>query len=108
MTIEFDSNMTSGTFPVDYQTTISTGNITLTVNDATSSSIKLLTQDGDFIGEDSTNASNAQLTVSLHKADAVTLTALSRLELLGNFKLEVRKVMHRREEKKSYVVVVSQ
>ncbi len=109
MTIEFDSNMhpqIGENNPLDYQIQLSTGNIVLTVHNATSSSIELLTVEGDSVAYKQTNSGNTQLSISLHKADAITLSALSRLDLTGDFLLEVTKTMHSVEEKKRYLVDV--
>lgn len=106
MTIEFSTNMSPGTAPADYQISLSLNYITIVVADAASSSGILMTAAGDFLSTDSTATRNGELKFSIHKADAVTLVALSRLNLLGNFKLEVKKVMHRKEEIQEFLINV--
>lgn len=81
--------------------------IRVTVKRSVSSSIKLMTSDGDFLDEDSTQAKNTQLSVSMHKADAITSNVLVRVELAeARYLLEVKKVIHRREEKKRFLLEI--
>lgn len=117
MTIEFDTSLDergqrkTNLHPIEsepgaYEVQLSAKMIKVTVKDAASSSMKLVTSDGDFLDMDSTTTRNAQLSVSFHKPDAITTTTLQRLELLGELFLEVKKVIHRREEKFTFKVTV--
>lgn len=112
MTIEFDTDPTKTNLhpdagiPGKYLIQQSAGNIKVTVKDAVSSSMKLLTEAGDFLDEDSTSVKDGQLIVSFHKSDSITGNVLERIELLGDLLLEVKKVIHRREEKFTFLVNV--
>lgn len=80
--------------------------IKVTVKKAAASSIKLMTSDGDFLDYDETQVKNNQLSVSFHKVESATGGTRTRVGLLGEFFLEVRKVMNRQEEKFTFKVTV--
>lgn len=108
MTVELSrTNMHVAQAPVDYTIGLGLGHIEIVVADAVMSSGTLMTMNGDFIACDTTLAKDGVLKFNLHKADAVTLTSLSRLELQGHYQLMVKKLMHRKEEMRTFLVNIS-
>lgn len=104
--VNFTTNMTplgGNTFSI----VLSLNQIELTVtDDSTNSTIKLLTNQGDFIADAETNQEGTQMTTSLFKADVVTGTTISRIAMIGNFKLEITNTVRRRDETDTLTVTI--
>lgn len=120
MTIEFDTrldqhgrsitNLEPGIAPADYQ--ISRADITrhyggfikIVVKEAAESWVELQTMDNDEIKSSRTGVRNGVLKFTPFKPDVVSGTTLTRVPLEGNFKIEVTKVIHRRQESQTFVL----
>lgn len=109
MVIQIDevrSNLHPESAPFTYSIPIGFGNIELALLGAHSFSARLLTNDGDFLVGDSTNVKDGVIKLPLHKPDAVSSNTFTRIELLGSFLLEVKKVVHRKEEVVTFAIDV--
>ena len=89
---------------LSYQIQLSAGHIEVVVERAAQSVGTLMTTNGDFISCAISFVRDGMLKFYLHKSDVVTGTTLSRIELLGNFKLEIKKRVHKREEIQEFLV----
>ena len=89
-----------------YEINQSAGMIKITIKKAASSLVKLTTEQGDFLDEDLTQVRNGQLSVSFHKVETVTDGSRERVALSGELYLDVKKVIHRREEKFRFKVTI--
>ena len=108
--IEFDMSRTNLhpdlNTPDVYQIQISAGMIKITVKDCARSSIKLMTSDGDFLDFDLTQGSRNQISVSFHKPESITGGSIERVELTGDYLIEVKKIEYGHEYKKTILVNV--
>lgn len=89
-----------------FQIPLNFGEIKIVVKNAYIVSGTLMKTTGEFISCDSTFIRDGMLKFSLNKADVVGGTAISSIPMLGRLKVEIKKVMNRREETRSILIDV--
>ncbi len=102
MTVELDMRQTN-LHPMDevgllYRIPLSFNEIKIGVPNAAIVQGTLLSATGEFISCDTTFTRNGVLKFSLHKADIVGGTLISRIPMLGRLQVKIKKTVHRREE----------
>lgn len=87
-----------------FQIQISAGEIRFSVENPFITYARFMTPAREFLASDASFAKNGVLSFSLSKADSVTQNALGSLELDGNFIIEVKRTMNRKQETQDFLV----